>query len=83
LLRDRGCDILLPGWECDTLQGAVMGDMEHIWKNFLCNCLLITYNKALIVLICVFPLTHFVVVVDLDILVTDSRVLNLKRNSKP
>ena len=34
-------------------------------------------------LICVFPLTYSVVADDLDILVTDSRVLNLKRNSKP
>ena len=35
------------------------------------------------VLICIFPLTHFVEVDDIDIIVTDSRVLNLKCNSKP
>jgi len=57
--------------------------LSHILKNFLTNFLLIANNKALVVLICAFPLTHFVVVDDLDILVTDSRVLNLKRNSKP
>ena len=78
---------MLPGRECDTLQGAVMGNMawclSHILENLLCNCLLITNKKALMVLICIFPLTHFVEVDDIDIIVTDSRVLNLKCNSKP